>query len=127
VTGFISREGIAIEPEHLARLCARAAHEVKASAIAVLDLRGISSFADHFVICTGASSPHLRAIVEKVEERLRTGHRRRARAQDGTPESGWIVLDYGQVLVHVFSEEKRAYYTLEDLWSDARRVAFEPE
>ena len=91
----------------------------------VLDLEGISSFTDYFVICSGTSEPHLKAISGEIEEQLKTKHGVRAVSVDGFPASQWIVLDYLQVLVHVFRQEKREFYSLEDLWSDAPRVAWE--
>ena len=91
----------------------------------VLDLEGISSFTDYFVICSGTSEPHLKAISGEIEERLKEEHGIRAVSVDGFPASQWIVLDYLQVIVHVFRQEKREFYSLEDLWSDARRVEWE--
>jgi ribosome-associated protein len=88
----------------------------------VLDLRDISTFTDFFVICSGTSEPHLKAIAGEIESRLREDHRVRPAAVDGFPASQWIVLDYMQVIVHVFHREKRAFYSLEDLWSDAPRL-----
>jgi ribosome-associated protein len=92
----------------------------------VLDLEGISSFTDYFVICSGTSEPHLRAISGEIEEQLKAQHGVRAVSVDGFPASQWIVLDYLQVIVHVFRQEKREFYSLEDLWSDARSVDWEP-
>jgi ribosome-associated protein len=91
----------------------------------VLDLEGISSFTDYFVICSGTSEPHLRAISGEIEEQLKAQHGVRAVSVDGFPASQWIVLDYLQVIVHVFRQEKREFYSLEDLWSDARSVDWE--
>jgi ribosome-associated protein len=91
----------------------------------VLDLRGISTFTDFFVICSGTSEPHLKAIADELETRLKKDHRIRAVAVDGFPASQWIVLDYLQVVAHVFHHEKRAFYSLEDLWGDAPRLAWE--
>jgi ribosome-associated protein len=91
----------------------------------VLDLQGISSFTDFFVICSGTSEPHLKAISGEIEDQLKTQHNVRAVSVDGFPASQWIVLDYLQVIVHVFRAEKREFYSLEDLWSDAPRVAWE--
>ena len=92
----------------------------------VLDLRGISTFTDFFVICSATSEPHLRAIAGEIEARLKEDHGVRAAAIDGFPVSQWIVLDYLQVVVHVFHHEKRAFYSLEDLWGDAPRIKWEP-
>lgn len=91
----------------------------------VLDLEGISSFTDYFVICSGTSEPHLKAISGEIEEQLKAQHGVRAVSVDGFPGSQWIVLDYLQVIVHVFRQEKREFYSLEDLWSDAQRVDWE--
>ena len=93
----------------------------------VLDLQGISSFTDFFVICSGTSEPHLKAISGEIEDRLKQDHGIKAVSVDGFPASQWIVLDYLQVIVHVFRQEKREFYSLEDLWSDAPRVAWESE
>jgi ribosome-associated protein len=89
----------------------------------VLDLRDISTFTDFFVICSGNSEPHLKAIAGEIETRLHEDYAVRAAAVDGFPASQWIVLDYLQVIVHVFHSEKRDFYSLEDLWSDAPRLA----
>jgi ribosome-associated protein len=91
----------------------------------VLDLREISTFTDFFVICSAASEPQLKAIAGEIEARLKEDHKIRAAAVDGFPASQWIVLDYMQVVVHVFHKEKRAFYSLEDLWGDAPRIAWE--
>lgn len=92
----------------------------------MLDLRNISTFTDFFVICSAASEPQLKAIAGEIEARLREEHRIRAVAVDGFPASQWIVLDYLQVVVHVFHRDKRAFYSLEDLWGDAPRLEWEP-
>jgi ribosome-associated protein len=91
----------------------------------VLDLRDISTFTDFFVICSGTSEPHLKAIAGEIETRLKQEHGVRATAIDGFPASQWIVLDYMQVIVHVFHQTKREFYALEDLWGDAPRLEWE--
>jgi ribosome-associated protein len=78
------------------------------------------------VICSGTSEPHLKAIAAEIEERLKDDHGVRPVSVDGFPASHWIVLDYMQVIVHVFRREKREFYSLEDLWGDAPRLAWEP-
>jgi len=109
-------------PEQLARLCAEFAANKKAENIQVLDLRSLVSFADYFVICSGTSEPHLKAIAGEIQERLRDEYGTRPHNVDGYPMSQWIVVDYYDVLVHIFHTEKRAFYSLEDLWSDAPRL-----
>jgi ribosome-associated protein len=91
----------------------------------VLDLQGISTFTDFFVICSGTSEPHLKAIAGAVEAGLKDDHGVRPVSVDGFPASQWIVLDYMQVIVHVFHRDKREFYSLEDLWGDAPRLAWE--
>ena len=83
-----------------------------------LDVRGLSNVTDFFVIATATSPPHLRALAEDLEVTLK--HRDSpVYRRSGEPESGWIVLDYVDVVVHVFSAEMREYYALEKLWADA--------
>ena len=117
--------GKQIDSDALATLCAELASDKKAEDIVVLDLRGISTFTDFFVICSGTSEPHLKAIAGEVETKLREDHGIRAAAIDGFPASQWIVLDYLQVIVHVFHREKRDFYSLEDLWGDAPQLQWQ--
>ncbi len=106
----------------MAARCAALAADKKAEDVIALDLRGISSFTDFFVICSGTSEPHLKAIAGEVEERLKKDEKVTPNAVDGYPMSQWIVIDYGDVVVHIFHEQKRGFYTIEDLWSDAPRL-----
>ena len=91
----------------------------------MLDLREISTFTDFFVICSAASEPQLKAIANEIEGRLKQDHGVRPVAVDGFPASQWIVIDYMQVIVHIFNAEKRAFYSLEDLWGDAPRLEWQ--
>jgi len=108
--------------EALARICAEAALEKKAGDVVILDMRGISSFTDFFVIVSGTSEPQIKAIASSVRERVREITGERPLAEDGFPGSQWIIIDYGSVIVHVFHEEKRSVYDIESLWGDARRI-----
>ncbi|HEY8497980.1 MAG TPA: ribosome silencing factor [Limnochordales bacterium] len=104
-----------------ALLAARAADERKASETVVLDLRQRSPLADFFVVTSGTSTPHVRAIAEHVEEtldRAGVGPPRR----EGGEGSRWILLDYGDVVVHVFHHAEREFYDLEALWDGAPRL-----
>jgi ribosome-associated protein len=92
----------------------------------VLDLRDISTFTDFFVICSAASEPQLKAIANEIETRLREDEAVRPVAIDGFPASQWMVLDYLKVVVHIFHRDKRAFYSLEDLWGDATLVEWQP-
>jgi ribosome-associated protein len=120
---FIRR--IEITSEKLATTCAELASNKKAEDIVILDLRGISTFTDFFVICSATSEPHLKAIAGEIEMRLKEDHRISAAAVDGFPASQWIVLDYLQVVVHVFHRDKREFYSLENLWGDAPQIEWE--
>ncbi|MBR3223483.1 MAG: ribosome silencing factor [Kiritimatiellae bacterium] len=82
--------------------------DAKAIDVKVYDVRGISGFTDFFVVATGAAAPHLKALVRTLPKAYRVS---------GDPDSGWIVADYINVVVHVFSAEARAYYALEKLWT----------
>ncbi len=95
--------------------------ETPASDTVVLDIRGLSSFADFFVICSGENERQLRAISERLQEDLREEDVRPQRVE-GTPRSGWIVLDYNDAIVHVFDQELRDFYKMERLWAEAPRL-----
>jgi ribosome-associated protein len=111
-----------INSESLARLCADIAADKKAEDILVLDLRGMSSFTDFYVICSGSSEPQLKAIANEMEGRLKKDHSVRPLGVDGFPLSQWVVADFGDVVVHVFHTAKRELYRLEELWNDAPRL-----
>ena len=105
-------------------LCARVAAENKGRDILVLDMRGITPLYDFFVIATGASRRQIHTITEEVDARLRERGDRRLTVE-GYEASNWVVQDYGDIMVHVFDPQKREYYALEDLWSDAPRIDWE--
>jgi ribosome-associated protein len=84
----------------------------------VLDIHELSSFADYFVICSGENERQLRAIADTIAEKLAERGTRPGRSE-GTPAAGWVVLDYGDVIVHVFDVDQRDFYRLESLWSEA--------
>jgi ribosome-associated protein len=100
---------------------ARAALEKKAEDVVVLDLRGVSGYTDFLVISSGSSDRQLEAIAESVEKELKTlGHR--LVGSEGQRGGKWVLLDFGDVVVHVFHQEERSHYDLEGLWADAPRV-----
>ncbi len=103
-------------------LCRELADNKKAENIVILELRELSSVTDYFVICTGTSEPHLRAIVDEITDKLREEHALRPRAMDGTLQTAWVVLDFFDVIVHVMRADVREHYDLEGLWGDAPRV-----
>ena len=104
----------------------RAAESKKATDIKVLDLSGITSFTDHFVICTGANQRQIQAISDEVHTRLK---QRGALplSVEGYNQAEWVLVDYGDFLVHVFTPKSREYYDLERLWRSARPVTIPPE
>jgi ribosome-associated protein len=104
---------------------ARAAAEKQATDIVVLDVSRIIVITDHFVICSAGTQRQVRTVIDAVEEALRRLGVKPMR-REGEPEAGWWLLDYVDVVVHVFGEEERAYYDLERLWSDAPEVEWEP-
>jgi ribosome-associated protein len=89
-----------------------------ASNTLVLDVRGLSSFADYFVVCSGENERQLQAVVNHIAEGLAEDGIKSKRVE-GSAIAGWILLDFGDVIVHIFDVEQRAYYRLESLWSDA--------
>ena len=107
----------------LARQCAASAQDKKALDPIILDLRNISTITDYLVICSAQSEPQIKAIANGVEQALKENFARHPLAVDGFPTSQWIVIDYGDVMFHIFHEQKRAVYALEDLWSDAPQVS----
>ncbi len=111
-----------MDSKKLALLCRELADNRKAENIVILDVRELSSVTDYFVLCTGASEPHLRAIVEEITDQLREEHAVRPRAMDGTLQTAWIVLDFFDVIVHVMRGDVREHYDLEGLWGDAPRL-----
>jgi ribosome-associated protein len=116
----------ALEPDEAIMLATRAAGEKKATEIVVLDLREIASFTEHFVICTGANQRQVQAIAESVEEELREAGKRPLHTE-GYSNAEWILLDYGDFIVHVFSNASRRFYDLERLWRDAKRTEIKDE
>ncbi len=108
-------------PVALAVAAADAADDKKATELVVLEVGGVLALVDLFVLATASNERQLDAISDAVQERMRERFGRRALHREGDPASGWILLDYGEVVCHLFSTEQRAYYELERLWSDVPR------
>ena len=104
-----------------AEICARAALNSKAEDLVILDVRGVSSFTDYFVIMSGRSSRHVQGLAEAVEAELRS-KRVSSKHSEGLQEGHWVLLDFGDVVAHIFYKENRAFYDLEGLWHDAPRL-----
>jgi len=111
-----------MDSKKLALLCRDLADNKKAENILVLDVRKLSSVTDFFVIASGSSEPHLRAIVGEITDKLRDDHDVRPRATDGTIHGAWVVMDFFDVIVHVMRADARERYDLEGLWGDAAPV-----
>ena len=111
-----------MDSKKLALLCRELADDKKAEDIVVLDVRELSSVTDYFVIASGTSEPHLRAIVDNITDKLRDDHDLRPNGRDGTFQTAWVVLDFFDVIVHVMRGDVRDRYDLETLWGDAPRV-----
>jgi ribosome-associated protein len=111
-----------MDSKKLALLCRKLAENKKAEDIVILDVRKVSSVTDYFVIISGASEPHLRAIVNEISDKLHGEHHLRPRAVDGDVRDPWQVLDFFDVIVHVMRKDVREKYDLESLWGDAPRV-----
>jgi len=93
----------------------------KGENILLLDIKDVASFADYFVLCTGTSDRMLDALAESTLQTMRKEHQKRGIRQ-GEAREGWIVVDYGDVVVHLFSPDQRQYYSLEELWHTGKVV-----
>ncbi len=110
-----------LEGIDLARKVVEVAGDKQASDIVLLDMRDVCNFADYFVICSGAPDRQINAIHEEVEHVLKTQGALPLHCE-GTADSGWVLLDFGDVIVHIFSLSEREYYKLDELWSQAKPV-----
>jgi ribosome-associated protein len=116
-------EGVLLDPGQLARAAVEIASDKKASDVILLDIREVSTIADYFVICSGSNRRQIQAIADALDKQLGEQganllHR------EGVAEAGWILLDFGDVIVHIFGPKDREYYRLESLWSEAKTVVY---
>ena len=111
-----------MDSKKLAQLCRELADNKKAEDIVVLDVRKISSVTDYFVIVSGTSDPHLRAIFNEIADTLKEKHDLVPSGKDGSVHAAWVVLDFFDVVVHIMRADVRQRYDLEGLWNDAPRV-----
>lgn len=113
--------GKTLESKEKALELARVALDKKAKNVLVLDLKGLTIIADYFVICSGESTTHVRAIAESIKEKAeRAGIR--PLGIEGLTNSHWVLIDYGDVMIHIFEEGTRSFYEIEKLWMDAQSI-----
>jgi len=113
---FLNNNSLAI-----AKMAASAAEDKKAKDMVILKLGNLTIIADYFVIISGDSMPQLKAISNSIMRKLKKQNIRLLH-YEGKPETGWILLDYGDVIVHIFSSEKREFYNLEYIWQEAKKI-----
>lgn len=114
-----------MESKDFALLIAECLSEKQADEITVLDVAELVGYCDYFVIASGRNSRQLAAMVSHVERRLADAHDRRPYGREGVNEGNWALLDYGDVVIHLFRGEERLFYDLEGLWAEAPRVPFD--
>jgi ribosome-associated protein len=110
-----------LDPQAFARDLAHVISDAHGSDILVLDITPLTTLADYFLICTADNERMLRAIVRAIDD-FATQNDVRVRRQEGTPDSGWVLLDFGDVIAHVFGRREREFYQLDRLWADAPRL-----
>lgn len=115
------QEDAIIEAAALARRAVTVAEDKQAHDIVMLDLRGLTTIADYFVVCTAESERQIRAVTAAIDEELVKSGARNPKTE-GSAETGWVLLDFSDVIIHVFSPEQREFYRLERLWKQAQPV-----
>ena len=116
-------ERVLLDSAQLAKIAVDTASDKKASDILLLDIREITTIADYFVICSGNNARQIQAIADTIDEVLgKQGASLLYR--EGVAETGWVLLDFGDIIVHVFGVQEREYYRLERLWSEAKTVVY---
>lgn len=108
-----------MDPLKMASLAVEAAEERKSKDVVILDVRPVTLMADYFVIASGTTPRQVRAIADRITERLKAEANRAYLHREGYDKGRWILLDYGDAVIHVFHEDERAFYNLERLWGDA--------
>lgn len=116
-----AKAAAAAESSKLALLVAKAALDKKALAVEILDVIGKVDYADFLVLMTGRSARHVDALAQAIEQDCKKAHKR-ALSVEGLPAAVWVLLDFGDVVVHVFQEDARGLYDIEGLWLDAKRL-----
>ena len=120
--GVFMAKKINTELEKLLKLCEEIAYDRKAENIIRLDLSEVSAVSDYFILCTATSEPHIRAVAERIQRGVLEKLKVKPVHVDGSPESGWIIVDFGNVMIHVMTASSRDLYQLEELWNDAPKT-----
>jgi len=107
--------------DSLAQICAEVALDTKAEELVILDVRGLTTFTEYFVIMNGKSTRHVQGLAEAIESKLRSKRVKVSKAE-GLQDGMWVLLDFDDVVVHIFYHEQRKFYDLEGLWHEAKRV-----
>jgi ribosome-associated protein len=116
-------EDVLLESLQLAKAAVDIASDKKASDVLLLDIRDITTIADYFVICNGSNTRQIQAIAESLQEELKK-QGAQLLYREGVADTGWILLDFGDVIIHIFGPKEREYYRLERLWSEAKTVVY---
>lgn len=117
-----NREETTIDTQNIVRAAAEAAIEMKATDLAILDVRGRTSFCDWFLLCNGSNSRQLSAIADHILKTFKSEDGGQPLGVEGGSNNKWVLIDLGDVIVHVFDQQMRGYYDLDGLWIDAPRV-----
>jgi ribosome-associated protein len=116
-------EGVLLDSALLAKAAVDIASDKKASDVILLDVRDVTTIADYFIVCSGNNSRQIQAIAEAIDEGLRQQGGRLLH-KEGDAETGWVLLDFGDIIVHIFAPKEREYYRLERLWNEAKTVVY---
>ncbi|WP_372369133.1 ribosome silencing factor [Candidatus Uabimicrobium sp. HlEnr_7] len=109
----------------LAQICAKHAHDRKAQEVSILHVEKNFVIADYFVVCTGNTEKHVKAISQEIEIELKKQHKEKCHHIEGYQEGKWILMDFIDVIVHIYLEGMREFYEIEDLWADSPKIEFE--
>ena len=116
-------EEVLLESLQLAKAAVDIASDKKAADVLLLDIRDISTIADYFVICNGNNARQIQAIAESLQEELKK-QGAQLLYREGVADTGWMLLDFGDVIIHIFGPKEREYYRLERLWNEAKTVVY---
>jgi len=118
-----AQKGEILDTNRMAEMIAALANEKKAEDVLIMDMSRVSGMCDYFVICSASSTTRAKAIAENIELEMKK-HGHRISHREGMKEANWVLLDFGDIVVHIFLDEKRKYYSIESLWGDAPRRSF---